>query len=151
MATGDARMTSYRPYLVRALYQWILDNDMTPHLLVDAARPGVRVPASAVQNGRVVLNIAPRAVAALDLDNDVIAFSARFGGVSQRVEVPVPAVLAIYARESGHGMALPDEATPGTGDHGDLDAAADGVTPTLPESGPDDDGSPRRSHLRVIK
>ena len=149
-------MSSYRPYLVRALYQWILDNDMTPHLLVDAARPGVRVPASAVQNGRVVLNIAPRAVAALDLDNDVISFSARFGGVSQRVEVPVPAVLAIYARESGHGMALPDEAQAHADDAAEgLDAAADEAALDAalgtPERGPDDTGGARRSHLRVVK
>ncbi len=153
---GETRMSSYRPYLVRALYQWILDNDMTPHLLVDAARAGVRVPASAVQNGRVVLNIAPRAVSALDLDNDVIAFSARFGGVSQRVEVPVPAVLAIYARESGHGMALPEESQANADDAADgldaapgetsLDAAFDAT-----ERGPDDGGGARRSHLRVVK
>jgi stringent starvation protein B len=152
MTTGDHRMSSYRPYLVRALYQWILDNEMTPHLLVDAARPGVRVPPSAVQNGRVVLNIAPRAVSALDLDNDVIAFSARFGGVSQRVEVPVPAVLAIYARESGHGMALPDEANAEADEAAEgIDIAAGAVESSASEPGPDDSGGGRRNHLRVVK
>ncbi len=117
------RMTSHRPYLLRALYHWIVDNGMTPHLLVDAARPGVRVPPHTVQEGRVVLNVAERAVARLDMDNEAVSFTARFGGVSHPVVVPVGAILAIYARETGQGMALPEEA-PGPGD----DATATGAT-----------------------
>jgi stringent starvation protein B len=107
--TPAPRMTSHRPYLLRALYEWIADNGMTPHLLVDATRPGVRVPPHTVQDGKVVLNIAARAVAHLDMDNDAVAFTARFGGVSHAVIVPVDAILAIYARETGQGMALPDD------------------------------------------
>lgn len=103
------RMTSHRPYLLRALYEWIADNGMTPHLLVDATRPGVRVPPHTVKEGRVVLNVAERAVARLQMDNDAVTFTARFGGVSHPVLVPVDAVLAIYARETGQGMALPEE------------------------------------------
>src|SRR5690606_9599211 len=102
-------MTSHRPYLLRALYEWIADNGMTPHSLVDASQPGVRVPAHTVKDGRVVLNIADRAVARLELDNDAVRFTARFGGVSHPVLVPVSAVLAIYARETGQGMALPED------------------------------------------
>lgn len=102
-------MTSHRPYLLRALYEWISDNGMTPHLLVDAARPGVQVPIHAVKDGKIVLNVAERAVSTLEMGNDEIRFSARFGGVSQLVSVPIPAVLAIYARETGQGMALPDD------------------------------------------
>lgn len=114
-------MTSHRPYLLRALYEWIADNGLTPHLLVDATRPGVQVPPHAVQDGRVVLNIADRAVAGLEMDNEQIRFSARFGGVSQAVRVPVGAVLAIYARENGQGMALPDDPV---AEDGGQDAAA---------------------------
>ena len=77
------RMTSHRPYLLRALNQWIADNGMTPHLLVDATLPGVQVPPQAVHEGKVVLNIADRAVTRLSIDNEWIGFTARFGGVSQ--------------------------------------------------------------------
>ncbi|MGY1459537.1 MULTISPECIES: ClpXP protease specificity-enhancing factor [unclassified Luteimonas] len=121
-----SRMTSHRPYLLRALYEWIVDNGMTPHLLVDATRPGVRVPAHTVKDGRVVLNVAERAVARLDMDNEAVTFTARFGGVSHPVLVPVGAVLAIYARETGQGMALPEE-QPGPGGGMTGEAAGDGV------------------------
>ena len=133
------RMTSHRPYLLRALNQRIADTGMTPHLLVDATVPGVQVPPQAVHEGKVVLNIADRAVTRLSIDNEWVGFTARFGGVSQPVLVPMGAVLAIYARETGQGMALPE----------DPQAAS-------PEEGPEppptpDDGAPRRSHLRVVK
>src|SRR5512138_2192656 len=141
-------MTSHRPYLLRALYEWIADNGMTPHILVDASQPGVRVPAHTVKDGRVVLNIADRAVARLELDNDAVRFTARFGGVSHPVMVPVSAVLAIYARETGQGMALPEDggaAEPPPDD--DPTPPDDG-----PADGPGDDAAPRRgAHLRVIK
>ncbi|MCK7592564.1 ClpXP protease specificity-enhancing factor [Pseudomarimonas salicorniae] len=132
-------MTSNRPYLVRAMYEWISDNALTPYLLVDAGIEGVQVPSQAVKDGRVVLNIAGRAVAQLELGNDEIRFMARFSGVSQSVRVPMPAVLAIYAQETGQGMMLPQ---------GDEDEEP----PRTPA--PDDDDSeppPRRSHLRVVK
>jgi len=132
-------MTSNRPYLLRALNEWICDNGMTPYLLVDAVREGVQVPSSAVKDGRVVLNIAPRAVAQLVLDNREVRFMARFGGVSQAVIVPMPAVLAIYAQETGQGMMLPD------------DGAQVPDDPQGPEPGPDGGEPPKRSHLRVVK
>jgi stringent starvation protein B len=109
-------MTSHRPYLLRALVEWINDNDMTPHLLVDATLAGVQVPPSSVQDGRVILNISERAVARLYIDNQTVSFSARFGGVSHSVSVPVSAVLAVYARENGQGMALPDDIPGATSD-----------------------------------
>ena len=136
------RMTSHRPYLLRALVEWIADNGMTPHLLVDATRAGVQVPTQAVSDGKVVLNIADRAVARLLIDNDAVSFTARFGGVSHPVVVPIPAVLAIYARETGQGMALPEDPS---GPH-------DEPPPT--DVTPDTHGAhtpPRRGHLRVIK
>lgn len=136
-------MTSNRPYLVRALYDWISDNELTPYLLVDASVPGVRVPAFAVRDGRVVLNVAMRAVADLELGNERIRFKARFGGVSHVVEVPVGAVLAIYAQENGQGMMFPPEPSPAEG------AAAPGPEP---EPEPPSDPPPRKGPvLRVVK
>ena len=151
-------MTSHRPYLLRALYEWIADNGMTPHVLVDANQAGVRVPPHTVKDGRVVLNIADRAVARLEMDNDSIRFTARFGGVSHPVTVPVAAVMAIYARETGQGMALPDDIG-GNGEQAGSAAdaaadAADAVDPAAPATdGPEDDDPPPRrgGHLRVVK
>jgi stringent starvation protein B len=102
-------MTSNRPYLVRALYEWISDNGLTPYLLVDASLQGVHVPPPAVKDGRVVLNVAARAVSGLELGNERVGFHARFGGVSHAVSLPMGAVLAIYAQENGQGMMFPPE------------------------------------------
>ena len=137
-----ARMTSNRPYLLRALYEWIGDNGMTPYLLVDAGREGVQVPASAIKDGRVVLNIAARAVSQLELGSREVRFKARFGGVSQTVQVPVQSVLAIYAQETGQGMMLPDDDSPMPSN--------EPPTGTGPTPG-SDDSKPRGGHLRVIK
>jgi stringent starvation protein B len=134
-------MSSNRPYLLRALYEWIGDNGMTPHLLVDANGEGVRVPASTIKDGRVVLNIAARAVAQLQLGNREVRFKARFGGVSQDVIVPVTAVLAIYAQETGQGMMLPEDGGSVAEDDG-----PDGQPPPGDEPGPK-----RGGHLRVVK
>ncbi len=136
-------MTSNRPYLLRALYEWINDNEMTAHLLVDATRDGVQVPRSAVKEGRVVLNIAPRAVAQLDLNNREVRFNARFGGVSQLVLVPMTAVLAIYALETGQGMMLPDDGMMMHEENPD----------DMPDP-PDSNGEGAKknvSHLRIVK
>jgi stringent starvation protein B len=102
-------MTPSRPYLVRAIHEWILDNEMTPHLLVDMETDGVEVPAQQGQNGKIVLNISPQAVEGLMLGNDAIGFRARFGGISTDVHVPVGAVLAIYAKENGRGMVFNED------------------------------------------
>lgn len=103
-------MTAKRPYLLRAFYEWMADNDLTPHIVVDATMPGVRVPLEFVQDGQIVLNIAARAVGNLELGNDAILFHARFGGRPHSVNVPMYAVQAIYARENGSGtMFEPEE------------------------------------------
>jgi stringent starvation protein B len=102
-------MTPNRPYLVRALYEWILDNTMTPHLLVDATKPDAVLPAQFIQDGKIVLNISPTAVRGLVLGNERISFNARFAGVAMDVVVPAEAVIGIYARENGRGMLFPDE------------------------------------------
>lgn len=102
-------MTSSRPYLVRAVYEWITDNALTPQLVVNAGVDGVQVPRQFVTDGQIVLNISDRAVQGLLLGTERIEFSARFGGVVFRVSLPVSAVLAVIARENGAGMSFPDE------------------------------------------
>ncbi|WP_100752107.1 ClpXP protease specificity-enhancing factor [Vibrio salilacus] len=104
-------MTPRRPYMLRAFYEWLVDNDLTPHLVVDAEMSGVRVPVEFVQDGQIILNIAPRAVGNLELGNEAVTFSARFSGRPHSVIVPLYAVQAIYARENGAGtMFEPEEA-----------------------------------------
>ena len=146
MTDETLHMTSHRPYLMRALVEWINDNAMTPHVLVDATRQGVQVPASAVKDERVVLNIAERAVMRLHIDNDAVSFTARFSGVSFPVNVPIAAVLAVYARETGQGMALPDD-IPGAESATPDD---DDTPPTTPPEAPPPSGK-RPSFLRVVK
>ena len=147
-------MSSQRPYLLRALYEWIADNGMTPHVLVDARMPGVRVPTHAVKDGRIVLNIAERAVAKLELGNEALRFSARFAGVSQAVMVPLEAIIAVYARETGQGMAMPEEqrAMTTAQDDANVEQAAETLPGDEPES-PDTPPEPpkRGGHLRIVK
>lgn len=102
-------MTSSRPYVLRALYEWIIDNSFTPHVLVNAMVPEAEVPQDYVKDGQIVLNIAPNAVQGLLLGNDLITFNARFRGIPTDISVPVDAVLGIYARENGQGMMFDDE------------------------------------------
>ncbi|MEZ8313421.1 ClpXP protease specificity-enhancing factor [Vibrio splendidus] len=106
-----SNMTPRRPYMLRAFYEWLVDNELTPHLVVEATLPGVRVPEEFVQDGQIILNIAPRAVGQLELGNEAVTFSARFSGRPHSVIVPLYAVQAIYARENGAGtMFEPEEA-----------------------------------------
>lgn len=104
-------MTPRRPYVLRAFYDWLVDNELTPHLVVEADMPGVRVPEQFVQNGQIILNVAPRAVGHLEMGNEAVTFSARFGGKPHSVIVPLYAIQAIYARENGAGtMFEPEDA-----------------------------------------
>ena len=106
-----AQMTPRRPYMLRAFYDWLLENELTPHVVVDATLDGVRVPMEFVQDGQIILNLAPRAIGNLELGNDAITFNARFGGRPHSVIVPLYAVQAIYARENGAGtMFEPEDA-----------------------------------------
>lgn len=102
-------MTSNKPYLIRALYEWLVDNDATPYIMVDTTREHVDIPPGIEKDGQVVLNIAARAVQNLEMLNSHIAFSARFGGVSRNIFIPIPAVMAIYSMEDGQGMMFADE------------------------------------------
>ena len=102
-------MTPSRPYIMRALYEWIVENDCTPYLLVDAGISDVLVPQQYVKDGQIVLNISPGAVMDLNISNDAVTFNGRFGGVAFDIFVPVGAVMGIYARENGQGMVFDAE------------------------------------------
>lgn len=124
---------STKPYLLRAIYEWCTDNGYTPHIavVVDAR---TRVPMQFVKNGEIVLNISFEATSGLKMDNDVIGFSARFGGVSRDISVPVENVIAIYARENGQGMAFEAPAVLAVGENVDADVSpAPGLT-SVPSS-----------------
>jgi len=102
-------MTSHRPYMIRALHEWMLDNNCTPYILVNAFVKGVEVPQDYVKDGQIVLNISPRAIKTLNISNAGIEFEGRFGGIPTKVYVPTAAVLGIYARENGQGMMFDDD------------------------------------------
>ena len=125
-------MTSSRPYLLRAIYQWIVDNEMTPYLLVDATADNVQVPTEHISNGKIILNVSPSAVVGLDMGNDTVVFNARFSGKAMQVHTPVVAVLAIYSKENGRGMVFTEEED-------------------SPPPSPDDDPKPKQPKLRVVK
>ena len=146
-------MTSSRPYLLRSLYEWILDNDCTPYVVVNAWLEEVMVPQEYVKDGQIVLNISPVAVQGLVMTNEAIEFSGRFGGIPTPVHVPVGAVMGIYARENGQGMVFETE-SPGPE-----------TPPTAPSEDPADKsdrggaegggrkggGKSRKPSLRVVK
>lgn len=104
MSESELNLSPTRPYLARAIYEWICDNNLTPYLLVDATQPYTDVPTQFIQDGQIVLNIVPHAVHMLNMSNEAITFSARFGGVSKDIYVPINAVLGLYARENGQGL-----------------------------------------------
>jgi stringent starvation protein B len=139
-------MTSHRPYLVRALNDWILENRCTPYIVVNAFESGVQVPQNYVKDGQIILNISPVAVQGLVISNEGIEFNGRFGGIPTRVYVPTSAIMGIYARENGQGMIFdqdtPPPVTPPTGPGGKSDNSAgkDGAV-----------RQPPRPSLRVVK
>lgn len=138
-------MNSSRPYLLRAIYQWIVDNDCTPYLLVNAVAPGVSVPVEYVENDKIILNIGPTAAHQLVLGDEEVTFNARFGGRPMDVAAPVSAVLAIYARENGQGMLFTDE--------GEAEEQAEQGTSAGDEETADSASESERSrpNLKVIK
>jgi len=136
-------MIPRRPYLIRAMHEWTVDNGETPHLLVDAEYEGVEVPMDHVQNGKIILNISPGAVQSLSLSNDGIVFSARFNGEPRHITLPIASVLAIYSRESGQGMLFSDE--------DDLPPPPDGSTKGRKDGDGPSEKTSKRPNLRVIK
>jgi stringent starvation protein B len=132
-------MTPSRPYIMRALYEWIADNECTPYMLVDASVEDVLVPRQFVKEGQIVLNISAGAVVDLEISNDAVSFNGRFGGVATDIYVPVAAVIGIYARENGQGMVFDAEDNPD-----------DGGTP--PDDTPTSPSRPEgRPSLKVVK
>jgi len=130
-------MNSSRPYLLRAIYDWIVDNQLTPYLLVNAELPNVHVPREYVNNGKIMLNIAPQAVQGLDMSGEELSFNARFSGKPTYISLPMAAALAIYARENGRGMVFNE----------DDDMPPD---PTKPKAKSKDKGK-GTPNLRVVK
>ncbi len=135
MIDATDSMTSSKPYLIRAIYEWILENGMTPHLVVDANFPDTSVPREFVDDGRIVLNLAPGAVRGLVIGNDWVQFNARFSGVAREVMVPSEAVLGIFTRENGQGMVFPEPHYPDS-------ATAGAERATGPKLAAIDDASP---------
>jgi stringent starvation protein B len=129
--------------MLRALYEWIVDNDCTPYVVINALREDTQIPRAYVKDDQIVLNISPTAVLGLKLDNDGLMFSARFGGVPMEVYAPIGAVLGIYARENGQGMVFEAEEAPGD-------------APTPPPAGGPSSGSgggekSKRPGLKIVK
>ncbi len=118
----DRQTTKQRPYLIRAMHEWMIDNDLTPHIVVDANHEGLNLPSQHVQDGKLVLNISYTATRGLELGNVDISFEARFGGEPRQLAIPVTAVLGIYSRETGQGMVFtaeePEPPAPPGGDSG---------------------------------
>lgn len=136
-------MTPSRAYLLRALNEWILDNECTPYIVVDASQDGVKVPQAYVKNGQIVLNINPSAVRYLELNNDCVCFEARFGGQPHNVYVPMTAITAIYAKENGRGMVFGWEVEPTEPDDAPVSDDNNSAEPAPGKSG--------KPQLKVIK
>jgi len=134
-------MSPTKPYFIRALYDWIVDNGSTPYLLVDTSDTRCVVPVQFVRDGMIVLNLAPAAIKDLQMGNDFVMFSARFGGVSHDITVPVSSIRAIYAKESGRGLAFEEEVA-------DVRAAGDGSSSNEVATAPKSKQPPR---LTIVK
>ena len=164
-------MLSSRPYIARALYEWLLDNDNTPYIVVDAMQDDVVVPRQFVQNGQIVLNIAPSAVRDLDISNEMVTFNASFSGEPMQVWVPMTALVAVYSKENGAGMVFGHEPIIPAPEEPELDEDApklesvpkrdESPTPVEPTVSDDEDDTPPpsgggrppkgRPALRVVK
>ncbi|MCL1142253.1 ClpXP protease specificity-enhancing factor [Shewanella gaetbuli] len=146
-------ITPNRPYLLRAYFEWLMDNHLTPHVVVDAFVEGTQVPQQFVKDGQIVLNISTGAVVNLQMNNDAVEFSARFGGVPQQVYLPMASIIAIYARENGAGTvfdmedaySVEEASTPASG-LSPVEASEKATT-----TKPVDDKPKRKSHLTVVK
>ena len=139
---------SRRPYLLRAMHEWMTDNNQTPHIVVDATIQGVEVPRQYIQDGKIVLNVSYHATQAMGMTNHEVTFNARFGGTNHRIVVPIHAVVGIYARETGQGMIFGDEESPSA----PPTSPPDSPTPSAPTGDASaDDKSARRAKFKVVK
>ena len=137
-------MKPRRPYLLRALHEWITDSGATPHIVVDATVEGVVVPRQHVKDDKIILNVSFTATQMLKLGNDFVSFEARFSGASFPVQVPIKAVLGIYARETGQGMIFPE----GDAESDPNDKSPPPAAPAADKKGP---GAGKRPRLQVVK
>nr|VFJ45333.1 MAG: stringent starvation protein B [Candidatus Kentron sp. FW]VFJ62106.1 MAG: stringent starvation protein B [Candidatus Kentron sp. FW] len=149
-------MISTRPYLIRAMHEWIVDNGWTPYILVDANAEGTSVPAGYSKDGEIVLNLSYTATKNLSLGNEEIGFNGRFNGVPTIVSIPINAVLAIYAKENGAGMAFQEE--PPSVAQGQEELSEEERKESVEEGGdkesssePPTPGKPSRPVLRIVK
>ncbi len=143
-------MTSNRPYLVRAIFDWICDNHLTPFVVARADAAGLKVPPASIEEGRVVLNLGPSAVTRFEMNHQEISFLARFSGVSHYIVIPTQSIVALYARENGQGMMFPDE-LPAGGEQIE-DGAPEPVEAVSVLPTPLDPNQPKRvSHLKIVK
>ena len=131
-------MTPSKPYLIRGLYQWLLDNQVTPYILVDASDEDVMVPPGVANNGKVVLNLSPSAIQNFEMTNDYLSFSARFNGVAQDIYCPIASILAIYAQENGEGMMFSADSEEKQGPVGEVEDSAES-------------GKPNKAGLKIVK
>ncbi|MCP5338785.1 MAG: ClpXP protease specificity-enhancing factor [Sinobacteraceae bacterium] len=142
-------LPSRRPYLLRAMHQWMSDCGYTPHVIVNAEAAEARLPRAYVRDGRIVLNLSYTATQRLDIGNEWVEFDARFSGAVQHVSFPVSAVLGVYARETGEGMVFSEQE----------DGGPEAPPPSGPGAGPDGPSGPapeepppaRRPQLKVVK
>ncbi len=139
-------MTSSKPYLIRAFYEWIVDNGKTPYIVVDATDKDAQLPLEYVEDGKIILNIAPQAIKNLNMSNDWIDFLARFSGKSIAIFIPPKAVLAIYAMENGRGMVFPEVQEESEGGSAPSPTDPAGSTPS-----PNKPVKKNRNHLKVVK
>ncbi|PPD24505.1 MAG: ClpXP protease specificity-enhancing factor [Methylobacter sp.] len=124
-------MTPLKPYLIRSIYEWIVDNNLTPHLLVDAEVGGSSLPSEYIEDGKIVLNIRPQAIQGLALGNEKVEFNARFSGKPMHIVAPITSILAIYAKENGKGMVFDQD--------------------SFPDDEPPEQKPPTKPNLRIIK
>ena len=143
MDSKDDQLIPTRPYLIRAIRDWAMDNRLTPQLLVDAGVDRVVIPGSHVRDGKIVLNVHTQAVKALELGNEFISFSARFGGTSHAINLPIQSILAVFARENGQGIFFQEEET-----QHQMEQSADGSKEHLPNG---QYNGPRRPYLRLVE
>ncbi|MBY0544345.1 MAG: ClpXP protease specificity-enhancing factor [Gammaproteobacteria bacterium] len=149
--TSKPKLTSSKPYLIKALYEWMLDNGLTPHIVVDTTLPGVRVPKQSIKNGQIILNISPNATSHFEMTLSKLQFRAGFGATIFDVLLPTSAVEAIYARENGEGMTFSMD-IPGGDDGGDGSSENLTFTETAdPESKQDTKKPAKPSHLKIVK
>jgi len=132
-------MTPSKPYLIRGLYQWLLDNQVTPYILADTSSDQMMIPPGIATDGKVVLNLSPSAIQNLEMTNEHISFSARFNGIAQDIYCPMDSILAIYARENGEGMMFNSESDQS---HETDDPAANATAKSK---------KPKRPGLKVVK